>query len=82
MSLNSAFRPAGIAEKGKYIFSLAYSFLAFRRYHCAKKQHRFSIGEDQFYRNTCFRLVQAENAEKQVFFTILQFMYGNFPSLW
>ena len=57
----------------KFILALAYSFLAFRRYLCAKKQHRLSIGEDQFYRNTCLPLVQAENAEKQVFFMILQF---------
>jgi hypothetical protein len=66
----------------RFIFALAYSFLAFRRYLCAKKQHRFSIGEDQFYRNRSLDLVQAENAKKQVFFTILQFIYGNLPSLW
>jgi hypothetical protein len=47
-----------------------------------QKSAQVSLGEDQFYPNTCLDLVQAENTKKQVFFTILQFMYGNLPSLW
>jgi len=41
-----------------------------------------SIGEDQFYRNKSSRVFQAENAKKQVFFVILQFIYANSASLW
>ena len=67
--------PAGrICRKYENLFfTLSYSFLAIWRYLCAKKQHRFHLGEDQFYINTSLPSVQAENAEKQVFFTILQF---------
>jgi hypothetical protein len=39
-------------EFGNFIFALSHSFLACWRYLRAKKQHKLSIGEDQFYRNT------------------------------
>jgi hypothetical protein len=49
---------------------------------CAKITAQVYVGEDQFYSNTSFPLHQAENAEKQVFFVILEFVNANLASLW
>jgi hypothetical protein len=46
------------------------------------KTAQVSFGEDQFYINTSYRQLQAENAEKQDFFAILEFKYGILPGLW
>lgn len=46
------------------------------------KNAQVSVGEDQFYPNTSSSSVQVENAEKQDFFEILAFIYGNLSSLW
>src|SRR4030043_530283 len=49
--------------------------------YCTETQAQVSIGEDQFYSNTSYRQLQAENAKKQVFFMILQFVYANLTTL-
>jgi hypothetical protein len=48
----------------------------------AKIAAQVYLGEDQFYRNTSLPLLQAENAEKQVFFGILEFINAILASLW
>ena len=69
-------------KKVNLIISLAHSFLAYWRNMCAKITAQVYVGEDQFYSNTSFPLHQAENAEKQVFFVILEFVNANLASLW
>ena len=48
----------------------------------AKITAQVYVGEDQFHRNTSFPLLQAENAKKQVFFVILEFVNANLAGLW